>query len=256
MVRKFQEGLLIVTGWVAIALFPINAEAGTLHQIDDGVSDMSFGIVDSNVPVATYDILWLNSFITQAPREIIRSISLAWGTPTVASGNTGRLNGLTTEVLLYSDPNNDGNPEDAVLLTSALTTVTNQDTDIFTRVNITPTQVSGNFFVAALMRNLPLNNAFPATFDSSSPLPDRSWLLFTTSVTTPGIGINVDSLSGIRTIESFSTETARYNGNWLLRAQGRAVPAVVPSPVLLPGLLALGLGVWHRHQGKREGRRG
>jgi hypothetical protein len=246
MLRKLQELLLIATPPVAIALFPMNAEAATLYRVDDGVSDTASGIQNG---VGTYDMLWLNSFTTQAPREVIRSISLTWGTPQAPPGNTGRLNGLATEVLLYSDPNNDGNPQDAVLLTSALTTVANQDTDIFSQINITPTQVSGSFFVAALMRNLPLGNAFPAAFDTTSPINDRSWLLFTTSITTPGTGINSGDLSSIRTIESFN----HPRGNWLLRARGTAVPAVIPTPALLPGLLGFGLGIWRRYHGKAEG---
>lgn len=247
MTGKLQAMGLAVASGIAISLFYSSAEAATVYRLDDGGSDTAIGIVGGTG--GTFDILWLNSFTTQFNREIVRSISLTWGTPKTAPGNTGNLNGQAAEILLYSDPNNDGNPDDALLLNRTFTTVVNQDTDEFAQVDINPTQVSGRFFVAALMRNLPLSTTFPAALDTTSPVRDRSWLLFTNSITNPGLGININNLSGIRTIESYVDP-----GNWLLQAEGQ--PVSIPTPALLPGLIGLGLGVWRRQssQGKMGGK--
>ena len=80
-----------------------------------------------------------------AGSEEITSVDVAWGPMT---------NGKPSTVLVYQDPNNDGDPSDAVLLTTADTTVANAGTDTFTSVPISPVTVSGKFFVGVLVRNL------------------------------------------------------------------------------------------------------
>lgn len=233
MSRKLLWMLTAATSSLVSLTFLTTAEASTLYQIDDGQSELTIGVAPGP---GKYDLLWLNSFTVQPGGEVVRSISLTWGTPSFLSGITA---GMPTEVSLYSDPTNDGDPSDAVLLASAQTTVANPNTDVFTSVPVSPTQVSGTFFVAALMRDLELGAMFPASLDTTSPIPNRSWLQFTT----PGNTLDASNLAGIRTTESFGLD-----GNWQLRAEA----AAIPTPALLPALIGFGIGVWRKRQSKQS----
>ncbi len=81
-------------------------------------------------------------------------------------------------VYLWDDPNNDGSPDDAVLLASAGGVVgisagnTPKDNPAeFDIYPITTTAVTGSFFVGASTST----GDFPWTIDESNPLPNRSW---------------------------------------------------------------------------------
>ncbi len=109
------------------------------YAIDDGTSDNSAGLS------AGGSIAWLNHFVVQDGISTISKISLAWASAPAMSSCT---------VYLWSDPNNDGLPDDAVVLASANTMVTNPETDIFKVVDIADTNVGPNgtsFFVGAIM---------------------------------------------------------------------------------------------------------
>ncbi|MFT3686097.1 MAG: GC-type dockerin domain-anchored protein [Phycisphaerales bacterium] len=56
--------------------------------------------------------------------------------------------GQTITALLFDDPNDDGNPDDCVLLTSVEFTPVATASNTFTQIDISPTLVSGKFFVA------------------------------------------------------------------------------------------------------------
>ena len=115
-----------------------------------------------------------------AGSEEITSIDVAWGPMT---------DGKPSSVLVYQDPNNDGDPTDAVLLTTADTTVANAGTDIFTSVPISPVTVTGKFFVGVLLRNQSSNEAStPIDTDSSA---QRSWIV---AHYTPG-GLDINNLA-------------------------------------------------------------
>jgi hypothetical protein len=56
--------------------------------------------------------------------------------------------GATVTALLFEDPNDDGNPDDAVLLTAVDFVPTITQSNTFTQIDITPTRVTGKFYVA------------------------------------------------------------------------------------------------------------
>ena len=85
------------------------------------------------------------------------------------------MDGLPYTVAIWSDPNGDGNPTDAVLLTTAGGVVANQGTDTFISTDIADTMITtSNFFVGFLIGH----NAgqFPAAFDESNPIFNRSYV--------------------------------------------------------------------------------
>ena len=118
------------------------------------------------------DIICLNEFAVVPGSETIESIEIAWGTPAFPDPS---LNGLPYTVAVWSDPNGDGNPNDAVLLTTAGGVVANQGTDTFISTDITDTTITtANFFVGFVITQYA--GQFPAAFDESNPQFNRSYV--------------------------------------------------------------------------------
>jgi hypothetical protein len=215
----------------------------------------------------TGDFMWLNSYKAEEGGEIINSISLTWGLPNSTKGSTGfsdwKDNPRIASLLLYGDPNEDGNPNDARLLAQSDVLITDPDTDILTKVMVTPTQftVGQNFFVAALVRNLErIPNADPTkTFGFQSPATaelsknpnrdpskqGRSWYAIGNHGDNDPSNFDLNDLgknfapnggqSPIRLPDSL-------NANWVLRAEGQAVPRrKIPEPTMTFGLLGMGI---------------
>ncbi len=182
------------------------------YQIDDGFHENSIGLTGGG------DIIWLNQFNVVAGMETINSISLAWG-PVAA--------GTPTTVMLYDDPNNDGDPSDAVLLTTANTTVSNPDLAIFATVDITDTfvgNVGESFFVGAFATHLDLE--WPAALDQTSSL-GRSWV----AGDGPGTGDIVNLLNN--SLLPVVVDSVGFPGNWLLRGGAAFVPTGQAEPLAL-----------------------
>src|SRR5437588_2186601 len=179
----------------------------------DGTSENSIGLT------AGGEIVCLNEFAVIPGSETITSINIAWGTPTFPDPS---LNGLPYTVAVWSDPNGDGSPTDAVLLTTASGVVADEGTDTFIDVAITPTTITTqNFFVGFGIDQVA--GQFPSAFDEDNPLPNRSWIA---GSNTQG-GADLEDLNNndipVATIESFG-----LFGNWMIRADAGA--QVSPTP--------------------------
>ena len=114
--------------------------------------------------------------------------------------------------MLYEDPNDDGDPSDAILLESVDTVVEDPGTNQFTDTRIAPTRVEGTFFIAAVYRGHP-SGVSPAPLDQSSESQQASWValnganeLDEEDLPSNGLFANLDALG--------------FPGNWLLRANG------------------------------------
>ena len=77
------------------------------YMIDDGTAEDSIGLTAGGTFVSC------NSFPVTGGNNVITSISIAWGTPAFPDPT---LNGLAYTAVLWSDPNGDGSPTDAVVL--------------------------------------------------------------------------------------------------------------------------------------------
>ena len=179
------------------------------YSIDDGTAEDSIGLTAGGTFVSC------NSFPVTGGNNVITSISIAWGTPLFPDPT---LNGLPYTAVLWSDPNGDGSPTDAVVLAMAPGVISSAGTDTFITTAIPPTMVTtANFFVGFLVTHTA--GQFPAAFDESAPIPNRSWIDLTS---------NINDLSGSAPIESFGLV-----GNWLIRADGNTggpTPTGTPSP--------------------------
>src|SRR3954466_11572867 len=180
------------------------------YSIDDGTAEDSIGLTAGGTFVSC------NSFPVTGGNNVITSISIAWGTPAFPDPT---LNGLPYTAVLWSDPNGDGSPTDAVVLAQVPGVIASAGTDTFITTPIPPTMVTtANFFVGFLVTHTA--GQFPAAFDETAPtLPNRSWIDLTS---------NINDLSGSAPIESFGLV-----GNWLIRADGNTggpTPTGTPSP--------------------------
>jgi hypothetical protein len=182
------------------------------YIIDDGSSENSVGL-----PGGSY--IWLNRLNAKPQARIIDRIDVFLGSVP---------DGLPMSVLLYSDPNNDGNPSDAALLTRRDAVTAGGGTGIPVQVQIMPTDVGPvgkKFFVGVVMQNP--GSSFPMAIDQSSNL-GQSWV----AGSTMSCMANVQNL-GANPIPPMTTSQIGVRGNWLLQAHGRPNPPP-PGCVVLP----------------------
>jgi len=132
------------------------------YRLDGAVHEYASGF-------SPLDNLWLNQFSTTAGAEVIDSISLNFG-PSLFVGTPA-------SVVVMSDPNGDGDPHDAVLLSETAVEVAGSGfTEGWITVPITPTRVSGSFFVGALVRDN-WEWGTPILYDVATPDLHRSWIV-------------------------------------------------------------------------------
>ncbi|MEM6583755.1 MAG: PEP-CTERM sorting domain-containing protein [Pseudomonadota bacterium] len=215
----------------AVALFfSFNSYGLVIYSNDDGTSDQALGCFGP----CGIDFWWAQGFSEQAAGNVITSIDIAYGSPLLPGSNPA--NGTPISLYVYDDPTNDLNPTDAVLLAMFSTTVMNSGTDTFNSIAITPTMITGDFFVAALIRNI--DEIGVAPIDQTTDA-NASWLA-------GGTNLDPNNLTGTDDIFPLSTTTSNFvPGNWLLRAVGEQGSAPVPIPATLMlfgiGLVALRL---------------
>lgn len=201
--------LLLVTA-------PRAAEAFN-YAVDDGTAEDSVGLTGGG------NFLALNEFTVTGGNNIVNSISIAWGTPAFPDPS---LNGLSYTAVLWSDPNGDGLPNDAVVLAQMGGVVAAAGTNTFITSLIVPTTVlTPNFFVGFVINHAA--GQFPGAFDETAPVPNRSFV---------SLGGNINNLGDAQTIESVGLV-----GNWLIRADAVPEPSTWAmmgvGAVMLAGLL-------------------
>lgn len=210
------------------AMFCLAAHAGSVYQLDDGVSDESLGCAGGNHCWAG----WLNEFTAQPGALTINAIELSYG----SKFNSGFAppDGTPVTVYLWTDPGNTGNPANAVVQRSVATTMANVDTDIFNVVPIAPiTLLPGQiFYVGAISR---AETTFPASYDTTTPQHhsfEGIWSFFTLGES-PNPN-QLGSANGALTYDFSNTDTF-LPGNLMVRAD-------VPAPEPSTGLLVMACG--------------
>ncbi len=161
------------------------------YQRDDGSGDLEYDLLNE-------DVLWVNPFTVQTGDELVSSISMAWG-PFFPDGTPAT-------VLLYDDPNNDGDPDDAVLLASVGFTGEYFGPDVFTTVAIPPTVVgaAGDSFFAGVTTSV--TSGSPIVADTSPSPGQQTWY-----ATAPLGSIDINDLSN-------NSELLSPNGRvWMVR---------------------------------------
>ncbi len=181
----------------------------TDYQLDDGTAENGVGLYDPG------DLIWLNHFVVEPDAEVVSSISIAWS-EFVAEGQAAT-------VMLYGDPDDDGNPDNAVLLVTAETTTAAPGTNQLIRVPIPPTVVGeagDSFFVGAKFTDF--FEEYPAAIDTSSPAAEQSWIAWSSPFQA--------DLKRLYNNDSYviPVDYLCCPGNWLLRADATH-PGGVPA---------------------------
>ncbi len=150
------------------------------YAYDDGTSEANLGVT------APVDFVWLNRFIVQPGGEWITAIEVAWA-------NT--FAGVPSQVVLWEDPNDDGNPSDASVIIVVGTETANVNSSTFNTVAIPPTWVGapGRSFFAGVRYDDVFNTA-PIPLDQNGDGDGQSWLGWTVNQpidlnNLPGAGI-------------------------------------------------------------------
>ena len=185
----------------------------------------------------------MNRFHGPADDTVLTTISLMFGRniPSISPATGNIPSGLAVQVVVWSDPNGDGNPNDAVPLSFQLHNIVNFNNNVtFDDVPVTPLYlVSGqSIFVGAYIENAP-DASFIASIDDSNP-GNNSWVSFN------GDATPID-LSNLSSVGFFNTNQSLGYGAYMVRATFESVPE--PSVWMLAGIAALGTMLRRRRNG-------
>jgi hypothetical protein len=180
---------------------PDECDAPFAYQLENSLTGQEWGAADGG------DYLWMNQFTVRAHAQVITHIAVPFA-------NFAPQN-ILYELAIYRDPNNDGDPNDAVLLSRVSTLSTYNAEDNISRcarIRIPPTfvgNVGDSFFVAAKNSSPPMQGAWGQATQAypNSPAIHRSWQRLDNTglidMTNPAGGANL---------------IHPVNRNWILRA--------------------------------------
>jgi len=170
--------------------------------LDNGDSESSVG------PSSGGDLVWLNKFGAVGNTTTLPSVSAAYGTPNAPGSG---LDGLPVTLAIWDDPNDDGNPNDLVLLATVGSTIASADTDTLVPGSFaSPVVVQGVYFVGVAMTHQPMQ--FPAALDQDQTSMGRSWV-----AAGPAGSVNLANLSAAQ-IPPVDVDNIGFPGVWLVRA--------------------------------------
>ena len=145
------------------------------YALDDGTRDGNLGFG------AVADIYWLNQYTVAEGGETIAQIRVVLG---------NAFAGQPYRVGLWSDPNGDGQPNDAQLLATADAVVANGNTSVFNEVDVAPTFIgpAGTSFFAGVLYRDEFGNQFPLGVDNSFA-NQRTWVAAGPTVDPNDLGV-------------------------------------------------------------------
>lgn len=200
-----------------------SAFAQHTYMNDDGMAEQAIGLS------AGGEFTWLNAFQVNGLNSQINSVLVSW------TDTSGMVGGEAFNVHVWSDPNQDGSPLDAVLLDSVATTIDagaiTAGATVFQSVALSELLAGGAgtwFFVGASITHAA--GTFPAALDQTAPT-GNAWI----NLGGPG------DLSGAATIASFGLP-----GDWMVRAEATAVPE--PATFIAIGIGLAGLALARRRK--------
>jgi hypothetical protein len=200
--------------------------ADVLYRYDDG----SFETQNGNNFSGFKSLLGIHQYDVLQGANKITAIQVAW--PSV-----GLVNGDASSVILWNDPNLDGNPSDAQLLITVPTTIQSAGTGTFVSVDIPDTVVGNSFFVGTLIEKSTSGFMAGRMIDNTPPSSGKVW-----AVGFLGASANLNNLSAAN---NFIRITSEQYG---IRAVGIAVPEANSMLLLL-----LGSGfLYHKNRVRRK----
>ena len=198
-------------------------------QLDDGSSETLIGFTGGG------GLAWIQGFGGDGSTSL-DDVQVAWGSAAYPGSSPG--NGSPATLLVYDDPDDDGDPTDAVLVEQIATWVQNVDTDVFNTVPITPVVLHGRFFIGASLVHSP--GQYVAPVDRTGCVaPNGSWVFGNESWTSVDF-VNPSS----NQYPPQSLDSLGYPGNLMIRAGCDSTPmtsfclpgqdGVIPCPCANP----------------------
>ena len=167
-----------------------------IYRVDDGTAENTVGLINGGV------LIWLNAFVAMRDGEVIEGIDICWGMVE---------KGTLTDLAIWLDPSNDGDPTDAVLVTLVENIpAENPNTGQFNTIPVPPTPIgdAGDvFFVGARITHD--SNEYPACIDFTPPSRQSSWFVS---------GGNMEELWNNQIPPTLIDDDC-CPGNWLIRAR-------------------------------------
>ena len=167
-----------------------------IYRVDDGTAENSVGLIGGG------ELIWLNKFVAMRDGEVIEGIDICWGMVE---------KGTLTDLAIWLDPSNDGDPTDAVLVTLVEDIpAENPNTGEFNTIPVplTPIGDAGDvFFVGARITHS--NAEYPACIDLTPPSRRSSWFVS---------GGNLEELWNNQIPPTLIDDDC-CPGNWLIRAR-------------------------------------
>jgi hypothetical protein len=180
--------------------------------LDDGVSENAVGLTNGGKTV------WMARFGQIGVTTTVGDVLTAYGT--AAFPGAVPPNGTPTDVLVWDDPNDDGDPSDCVLVYQGASTVQNASTDTLNSNPVVPAVgVSGYFFVGVGVAHAA--NELPAPLDQSSADCsglDPTWIFGDTTGTVDYAVLTNNNVPPI------AASSAGFPGFWLLRGSCSTEP--------------------------------
>lgn len=175
------------------------SKARDLYQYDDGSTENSVGWTNGG------ELAWMTHYIAPTAGTVT-AIHTSFGTP-MYPGSSGASPGAPFRVHVYSDPDADGNPIDAVLLGSVNANIDASaiDSDLPQIVPVPSIPINGSFFVAASY--LHPAGTYPAPLDETSSA-GQGWLSGTV-----GGAWDPQDFTNLYYVDDY------FPGNWLLRVE-------------------------------------
>ncbi|RMH27484.1 MAG: hypothetical protein D6692_07705 [Planctomycetota bacterium] len=186
------------------------------YLLDDGTGNFTLGPSQFDA-----NMTWLNAFDAQPGFERIVRVRASFGD---IFDNDGVPGSDAVTVAVLEDPNDDGDPADAVLLATGTGVWTDQASNVFLDFDLdTPATVEGTFFVAVMMDVI--QRASPARMDPQGQgAGSRSWLFYNPEP-------NLEDLGSSPFILRMSDSP--FIGAWMIRAIGTG-PAGCPADLAEP----------------------
>ena len=180
-----------------------NGGGGPPFQYDDGSTENGLGLT------AGGQMAWIHYFDAAPGGSVISHVDAAVGS---AGGSNPPAGGMVT-VYVWDDPNNDGNPSDAVLLGSGSGVVTAPGTDTIVQYDLdAAVNVSGRFFVGAMTQHTP--GTFPGPLDQDQSSNGRAWVVGDTGSNFDPTNLNANDVPPVE------LDSIGFPAVWLLRAGG------------------------------------
>jgi len=213
-----MRSLSLLTTMLAMFAAAPSAHAGLFeYAADDGSGNINIG------PAFSAEMLWGNYFTAESGFNTITTIRVSFGS--IAPDRP-------LDLLLFDDPDDDGDPGNAVLVAQSAALTVAAGPNVFIDYAIDPTSVSSGFFVAAKM--LVTSSDRPGRLDPQS-ITGQSWLYFADQ-------IDVGNLGGSPYV--LNMDNAPFPGTWMMRAMAVPVPGTGAAGLAI--LAHFGLG--HRRR--------